>query len=278
MKKSLSKKEIANFELNLFLETLYEVHGLDFKNNAKPSLSRRLSILVKKYNKKSLSELIPLLLYKKNFNEEVIQYITVQHSNLFRDPLFFKKLKKRVFPTLKNLPQIKIWIAGCANGEEVYTLLILLQEAELLHKTEIYATDISKEALQSAASGILKKGIKKEDIENYNKAGGKYSLSNYFVVAYSKFKLKEELLSHVTFMEHNLAQDEEFISAHLILCRNVMIYFGQELQEKVLELFNKSLIANGYLGIGIDESLEFIQAAQVYKPLKKDMSIYKKGF
>jgi len=129
-----------------------------------------------------------------------------------------------------------VWIAGCANGEEVYTLLILLHEAELLHKTKIYATDISKEALESAKSGILKKGIKKEDIENYNKSGGKYSLSNYFVLAYSKFKLKEELLSHVTGMEHNLAQDKAFISTQLILCRNVMIYFNNELQERVLEL------------------------------------------
>ena len=278
MKKLLTKQEIEDLELALFLDTLCQVYGVDFKNNAKASLSRRLNILVKNQKKKSLSELIPLLLNTKNFNEVVIQHITVQHSNLFRDPIFFKKLKKLVFPALKKIPQIKVWIAGCANGEEVYTLLILLHEAELLHKTTIYATDISKQALENAKSGILKKGIKKEDIENYNNSGGKYSLSNYFVVAYSKFKLKEELLSHVTFMEHNLAQDKAFISTQLILCRNVMIYFNNELQERVLELFNDSLISNGYLGIGIDESLEFIKVAQNYKELKKDLSIYKKEF
>ena len=276
MEKLLSAQEIKDLELDVFLDTLCQVYGIDFKNNSKSSLSRRLDVLVKQQNKKNLSELIPLLLYTKNFNHLVVQHVTIQYSNLFRDPLFFKKLKKVVFPVLQKLPQIKIWVAGCANGEEVYTLLILLQEAELLHKTKIYATDISKEALKNAKSGILKKGIKKKDIENYNKAGGKFSLSNYFVVAYSKFKLKKELLSHVTFMEHDLAQDEEFISTQLILCRNVMIYFNQELQERVLTLFNKSLIINGYLGVGLDESLEFIQAAQGYQGVKKEMSIYKK--
>ena len=278
MKKLLSPKEIKSFELQLFLDTLCEVYGIDFKNNAKTSLIRRLESLVQKQNRENLSELIPLLLHTKNFNELVIEHVTIQHSNLFRDPLFFKKLKKFVFPILKVLPKITIWIAGCANGEEVYTLLILLKEAKLLDKTHIYATDISKTALSNAKSGVLKKGIKKEDIDNYNNAGGKYSLSNYFVVAYSKFKLKEELLSHVTFMEHNLAQDKEFASMQLILCRNVMIYFNYELQEKVLKLLNTSLMTNGYLGIGIDETLEFIQAAKGYKILNKDVSIYRKEF
>ena len=278
MKKLLSPKEIKSFELQLFLDTLCEVYGIDFKNNAKTSLIRRLESLVQKQNRENLSELIPLLLHTKNFNELVIEHVTIQHSNLFRDPLFFKKLKKFVFPILKVLPKITIWIAGCANGEEVYTLLILLKEAKLLDKTHIYATDISKTALSNAKSGVLKKGIKKEDIDNYNNAGGKYSLSNYFVVAYSKFKLKEELLSHVTFMEHNLAQDKGFASMQLILCRNVMIYFNYELQEKVLKLLNASLMMNGYLGIGIDETLEFIQAAKGYKILNKDVSIYRKEF
>jgi len=278
MNKLLSQEALKSFELKLFLDVLCEVYGIDFKNYASASLSRRLESLLKQEKKESLSELIPLLINEKNFNELVLKYVTIQHSNLFRDPLFFKKLKKLVFPALKHLPNIKIWIAGCANGEEVYTLLILLKEAKLLDKTQIYATDISQEALANVKSGVLKKGIKKEDIDNYNKSGGKYSLSNYFTLAYSKFKLKEELLSHVTFMEHNLAHDKAFITTQLILCRNVMIYFNQALHEKVLELFNESLITNGYLGIGIDETLEFTQAAKGYEELTKDVSIYKKEF
>jgi len=277
MEKLLSKREIEDLELELFLDTLCEVYGIDFKNNAKASLSRRLDALVKKKKKENLVELIPLLLYSQNFHNEVVEQVTVQYSNLFRDPIFFKKLKKKVFPQLEKLHKITIWIAGCANGEEIYTLLILLKEAGLLEKTKIYATDISAKALSHAKSGIVNNGVEKQDIDNYNQSGGKFSLSDYFTVAYSKFKLKEELLSHVVFKEHNLAQDESFSSTDLILCRNVMIYFNQALQEKVLQLFNSSLRKGGFLGIGMQESLAFIESAKGYKAIKKDVSIYYKG-
>jgi len=278
MNKLLSPLEIEQLELNLFLDTLCEVYGLDLKNNSQASLRRRLNSLVKNYKKERISELIPLILYNENFNDKVIGHITVQFSNLFRDPLFFKKLIKKIFPKFKDLSHINIWIAGCANGEEVYSLLILLKEAEFLDRVTLYATDISKDALTNAKSGILQKGIEKKDIDNYNLAGGKASLSDYFVVAYSKFKLKEELLSHVIFKEHDLAQDEAFIATELILCRNVMIYFSHQLQEKVLQLLNSSLVTHGYLGIGMQESLAFLESAKGYKALKKDISIYKKDF
>jgi len=276
MKQILSKKAIEKLELELFLDVLYKVYGIDFKHNSKASLRRRLNVLVFKYNKDNISELIPLLIHIPNFHNEVIQNVTVQCSNIFRDPLFFKKLKKKVFPYLQTFSEIDIWIAGCANGEEVYSLLILLQEANLLDKTRIYATDISETALENAKSGVLRNGIDSLDIDNYNKAGGKYSLSDYFVAGYSKFKLKNELLSHVVFEEHNLAQDGPFISAQLILCRNVMIYFEKELQERVLKLIDSSLISKGYLGIGMEENLNFIDSAKNYHQLKNGVSVYMK--
>ncbi len=277
MNKLLSKQEIKQLETDLFLDLLCRIYGIDLKDNTSATLGRRLDALVAKYQKKSLIDLMPLLLHEKNFDEKVIEVITIQYSYLFRNAFFFSSLRKETFKQLQGLEKIKIWIAGCANGEEVYSLLILLHEANLLEKTTVYATDISKQALENAQSGILQKEIKKEDIENYNNAGGKYSLSDYFSFAYSKYKLKENLLSNVVFKEHNLAQDKAFVKADMILCRNVMIYFNHELQERVIELFNNSLVDGGYLGIGIDESLEFLQSASAYKQISYDANIFQKA-
>jgi len=268
--------KVKELEVALFLEALYQVYGVDLKNNSKSSLTRRLNVLVMQQKKESISELIPLLIHKKKFYYEVINAVTVQCSNLFRDPQFFKKMKKKVFTYLQTFPKANIWIAGCANGEEIYSLLILLKEANLLHKVRVYATDLNTHALQIAKSGVLTKKIDSTDIDNYNKSGGMYSLSDYFVTGYGKYKLKDELLSNVVFEEHNLAQDGPFISAEFILCRNVMIYFNKELQERVVKLLDTSLVPNGYLGIGIDESLEFIRTAKHYKKIKDSISIYKK--
>ncbi len=276
MKKLLSKKEIKTLEKNIFLDTLCRLYGIDFKSNATATIERRLEVLVSKYGQKSIIDLVPYLFHEENFDEKVVEEITIQYSYLFRNAFFFSSLVKETFERLQHLPHITIWVAGCANGEEVYSLLILLHEAGLLQKTTIYATDISKKALSNAQSGILTKAITKEDIENYNEAGGKYSLSDYFSFAYSKYKLKEALLSHVIFQEHNLAQGEVLIQADMILCRNVMIYFSHELQERVIELFNNSLVDGGYLGIGIDESLEFLQSAKVYKQISYDANIFQK--
>jgi len=276
VKKLLSEKEIKQLEIDLFLDILCHLYGLDLKNNAPATIERRLNALVIKHKKKSIIDLLPLLIHKNNFYEDVIETITIQYSYLFRNSFFFLSLVTESFEMLHSLPKVKIWIAGCANGEEVYSLLILLHEANLLEKTTLYATDISKIALKNAQSGILQKEITKEDIENYNSAGGKYSLSDYFSYAYGKYKLKEELLSRVIFKEHNLAQDKSFVQADVILCRNVMIYFNLELQERVIELFNNSLVEGGYLGIGIDESLAFISNAHSYTSVSSDANIYKK--
>ena len=276
MKKLLSKQAIKTLEKEIFLDTLCRLYGVDLKSNASATIERRLDALVSKYEQKSIIDLVPYLVHEKNFDAKVIEEITIQYSYLFRNAFFFASLVKETFQALQHLPHITIWIAGCANGEEVYSLLILLYEAGLLEKTTLYATDISKKALANAQSGILNKAITKEDIEHYNVAGGKQSLSDYFSFAYSKYKLKETLLSHVVFKEHNLAQDKAFVQANMILCRNVMIYFNHELQERVIELFNNSLVDGGYLGIGIDESLEFLQSARVYKQISYDANIFQK--
>jgi len=270
--------ELQKYEYELFLEVLHDRYGIDLRGNSQASLQRRLHVLMDKYQKQTVSELIAPLLHDNNFYLELLDGITVQYSYLFRDPLFFKALQERVFPYLQTYGKVTIWIAGCANGEELYSILIILKELDLLDKVQLYATDINPKALEIAASGILSKELTAQDMQRYNQSGGLYSLSDYFVARYGKYKLKDELLSHVVFEEHNLAQDGPFITAELILCRNVMIYFKHELQEKVVKLLDDSLIPNGYLGIGIDESLEFLESAKHFKQLEKSVSIYKKSF
>ncbi len=263
-------------ELVLFLDALRLLHGYDLRNYAPEPLMRRVKSLMHEQRLASISELIPLLANEKTFGSHVINYLMVNVSSLFRDPDVFVQLKQQVFPYLKSYPQLSIWVAGCAEGFEAYSLAILLEEEGLLDKTHIFATDISHKVLKQAASGVLSTPLNSDDVKRYHQSLGQFSLSNYFVTAYGKQKLKQRLLSKISFEHHDLAQHSVFLSAQLVLCRNVLIYFDSSLKNKVVNLLWKSLVGNGYLTIGTKESIEFLDLNYSYSTIDKDTRIYKK--
>jgi len=270
-------KTAKEFELELVLQTLEKMYGFDLHSYTHSSVLRRLENYISMKGLEHISSLIPELIHQKIPVQHLIDYITIQHSELFRDVDFFKALRDEVLPYISSYPEVKIWVAGCANGEEVYSLCILLDEAGLLKKSVIYATDLSVSALNKAKTGILDANINSSDIRRYNESGGTKSLSEYFIKAYGHYKIKDTLLQNVVFEQHNLVQDGPFISAQLVLCRNVMIYFNKELKQRVVHLLKSSLAPHGYLGLGSEESLRYLDEENVFKQLGVNVSLYKKN-
>ncbi len=267
---------IENIEFDLFLEALRRLHGSDLTLYSRESLMRRVKHLMLEQKLDSISQLIPLLASDKRFCEYAISVLMVNVSSLFRDPHVFSQLKHLVFPYLESFPRLTIWVAGCAEGLEAYSLAILLAEENLLGRTRIFASDINSRALKQAASGVLSKPLDTDDVMRYNESRGTASLSDYFTTAYGKQKLKQELLSKITFEHHDLAQQPAFLSAQLVLCRNVLIYFKKELKGRVINVLSNSLENNGHLVIGTKESLDFLETQDSYNLLDSSARIYKK--
>ncbi|MFW5451773.1 MAG: CheR family methyltransferase [Methylophagaceae bacterium] len=269
-------KDTEQIELELFLEALLRFHHYDLKSYSRDSLLRRVKALMNEQRLGSISALIALLAHDEHFRIHAINYLTVNVSYLFRDPDVFAALKQSVFPYLTSFPRLSIWVAGCAEGLEAYSLAILLEEEGLLERSHIFATDINSKVLQQASSGVLSSPLNSDDVDRYNQSLGTASLSEYFVTAYGKQKLKQQLLSKITFEHHDLSQQPVFLSAQLILCRNVLIYFDKQLKEKVVDLLTESLEDNGHLVIGTKESIEFLNLEHDYLTIDKACNIYKK--
>ncbi|MBL4711786.1 MAG: protein-glutamate O-methyltransferase CheR [Gammaproteobacteria bacterium] len=265
-----------DFELDLFVQAIRKSIGVDLANYAKASLRRRVQQLVYKQNVSFISELLPPIIHDVTFAQFIINELTVNVSELFRNPDVFASLLKNVFPVLASYSRIDIWVAGCSCGEEAYSLVILLDEAGLLERTQIHATDINIDALCIANSGLLQRPLDRNTAQRYRMAGGNKSLANYFSSAYKETKLSERLLKHVSFNQHDLTQEQGFTSPQLIMCRNVMIYFNQTLQDKVLASFYANLIPNGFLVIGPKESLGQSLIANKLEIIDKDNRIYKR--
>ncbi|PCJ29257.1 MAG: chemotaxis protein CheR [Gammaproteobacteria bacterium] len=238
---------------------------------------RRVKSLVAKQRLNSISELIPLLAHDEDFRTQSLNHLMVNVSSLFRDPNVFAKLKQEVFPYLTSFARLSIWVAGCAEGLEAYSLAILLEEEGLLDRTQIYATDINSEVLKQAASGVLVDSLNADDALRYNESLGKSSLSDYFVTAYGKQKLKQELLAKISFEHHDLTQQAPFLNAQLVLCRNVLIYFDKTLKNKVVNTLWDSLDETGYLVIGTKESIEYLDIDYDYTVTDEKTRIYKKS-
>lgn len=266
---------LEEIEVDLFVEALHRRYGYDFRDYSRASLTRRVRNLALTFGAATISDLTARLLHAPERLEEAIAGLSVPVSEFFRDPHTFLTLKEKVFPLLASYPEINVWQAGCAHGEEVYSLAILLSEAGLYERTRIYATDISKAALARAREGIFPISDARDAARRYLAAGGSGSFSDYYHARYDLMKLDARLISRVTFHEHNLVTDGVFCEAHLILCRNVLIYFTTPLQDRVLHCFAQSLVRGGFLCVGTRENLEFSVARSQFLVVDASAQLYR---
>lgn len=253
---------IGDTELELLLNDLLEVHGYDFSEYARASLKRRVNRLIALDRFPSFAEFRYRLRSDVAYFQRFVEEVTVNVTEMFRDAPFFRTLRKEVLPVLATWPLIRIWHAGCATGEEVYSMAILLQEAGLLHKSLLYATDLNPDALDRARKGIFPLSQMKAHSENYVLSGGLRDFSQYYTARYEHAVFNRELSSKMIFATHNLVSDRSFNEFQLILCRNVMIYFDKLLQDRVLQLFDASLEPLGFLCLGSKENLRFSTVAR----------------
>ncbi|MFE3836229.1 CheR family methyltransferase [Pseudogemmobacter sonorensis] len=244
-------------EIDLFLEALNRRYHYDFRSYSRNSLMRRAEVARDRLNCRTISELQGRLLREPDVLHEVIDAMTVQVSDLFRDPSYYRALRDEVVAHLHTFPSLKVWVPGCANGEELYSLAILFAEEGLLERTMFYATEINRRALAKASSGVYDISRIPGFTANYQAAGGKSSLSDYYTAAYRGAAFQRELRARTLFSEHDLATDQVFAEVHLVSCRNVMIYFDETLQNRVVGLFAQSLVRGGFLGLGAHETLRF---------------------
>ncbi|MDO8607065.1 MAG: protein-glutamate O-methyltransferase CheR [Phaeospirillum sp.] len=268
---------IHSIELDLFIEAMTRRHGYDFSNYARASLKRRVAGLAQKLGFASVAELLPRLLYDGDLLPEILAGLSVPVTKMFRDPMVFKAMVETLLPMLATYPRLNIWQAGCATGEEVYSLAILLEEAGLLHKAQIYATDINDAALAKAEEGIFPAKMVEEHADNYLHAGGTRTLASHFSLGYGFAKVSGAIKDHISFAHHNLVSDGVFCEVNLVVCRNVLIYFDRHLQDRVLGLFETSLSRGGFLCLGSKENIAFSAAAPHFTPVNAALRLYKKS-
>jgi chemotaxis protein methyltransferase CheR len=267
--------DVEDIEVELFVRALKLRHGYDFTQYAPASLKRRVQNLVRTHHLRTISDLSTRLLHEDGFLPLVLEGLSVPVSEMFRDPRVFRTLREKVFPLLSSYSQINIWQAGCAHGQEVYSLAILLEEAGLYERTQIFATDFNANALAFAQEGIYPTRDVRDWSRNYQEAGGARSLADYYSARYEFIRLDPKLRRNVTFANHNLVSDRVFCEAHLILCRNVLIYFSNPLQDHVLTLFRDSLVRGGYLCLGTRENLRFAPSATAFAVVDAASRIYR---
>jgi len=268
--------ETFDIELQLLIDAIYYKYRFDFRAYALASLKRRLGIAMTRLGCQSLSQVQDLMLREPEVFTVLLDYLTVQVSEMFRDPDYYRMLRERVMPLLRTYPSLRIWVAGCSSGEEVYSLAILLREEALLDRTLIYATDINPQALQRAEAGVYDVARLAGFSENYRRAGGKASLSDYYVAAYDRAVFDRSLRRQVVFADHSLATDSVFAEVQLISCRNVLIYFNRELQDRALGLFREALGLRGFLGLGSKESLRFCAHAAAFEEIVPHQRVFQK--
>ncbi len=263
-------------ELRLLIDAIYHLYHYDFRSYAAASLRRRVKAAMTRFACRTVSQLQDRVIHEPEIFSALLDYLTVQVSDMFRDPSYFRALRERVLPLLRTYPSLKIWIAGCSAGEEAYSIAILLHEAGLLSRSLIYATDINPHTLQQAAAGVY-------DIEriagftvNHHASGSDTSLSDYYTAAYGRAVFNKSLKEHMVFSDHSLATDSVFAEMQLVSCRNVLIYFDRGLQERALRLFRDSLCRQGFLGLGSKESLRFSLQSDAFGEFAKDERIYQK--
>ncbi|PCK03820.1 MAG: chemotaxis protein CheR [Alteromonadaceae bacterium] len=272
----MDTKEIVDIEIDVLLEAIHRRYDYDFSKYARPSLNRRVQGFLMKEKLETPSQLIPNILRDKYLFDRFLAELSVTVTEFFRDPGFFNAVKETIFPILKTYPFFKIWHAGCATGEEVYSLAILLKEANLLGRARIYATDYNKQALSKAKSGVypIKKLV---DVESaYCDAGGNRRLTDYYTEADNEIKFNGSLQKDITFAYHNLVKDGVFGEMHMVICRNVLIYFDKDLRDHALTLFNNSLAKRGFICLGHKETLSYSVLHNEYNNLSGTNKIFRR--
>ncbi len=272
----MSDAENQKIEIDLLLQAISRKYGYDFRNYAKASIKRRIMNVLSSSGLKTISEMQHKLLYEKEFFETLLLKLSVNVTEMFRDPSFYRALRAEVIPQLKSRPFIKIWHAGCATGEEVYSMAILLKEENLYEKSWIYATDFNEQVLKKAREGIYPIDMLKKYSYNYQRAGGTASLADYYTARYDFVIMENSLKRNIVFSDHNLVTDGVFAETDLILCRNVLIYFDAKLQNHVFKLFRDSLSEQGFLCLGSKETVKFSEYADDFEDTVGKEKIYRK--
>jgi len=268
--------ELERIEIALLLEGIYRNYGFDFRSYAYASIRRRLWKRIEAEGLTTVSALQARVLHEPQLMEKLLLDLSINVTAMFRDPSFYHAFRKHVIPLLRTYPFIRLWHAGCATGEEVYSMAILLQEEGLYERARIYATDINEVVLQRAKEGIFPLDRMQEYTENYIAAGGKRSFSDYYIAKYDGALFSPSLTKNVVFSQHNLVTDRSFSEFNVILCRNVLIYFDKTLQARVLTLFYDSLATFGILALGSKESLRFSPYEECYEQINGPEKIYRK--
>jgi chemotaxis protein methyltransferase CheR len=263
-------------EIRLLLEAIYQQYQYDFRGYASASIRRRLNRAREKFECRTFSYLQERILREPEILPELLSYLTVQVSEMFRDPAYFKTIREKVVPYLRTYPSIKVWIAGCSAGEEVYSMAILFREEGLESRTMFYGTDINTKALKKAEKGLYPLDQIPLFTQNHRQSGGKSSLSDYYTADYGHAVFDKSLRERVVFSDHSLVSDAVFAEVQLISCRNVLIYFDRELQDRAVGVFRDSLSRKGFLGLGMKETLRFSQYATSFEEFAGEERIYQK--
>jgi chemotaxis protein methyltransferase CheR len=265
-----------DIELQLLVDAIYLKYHYDFRAYAGASLKRRLRMAMERFQCETLSQLQDRVLHEPDVFAALLDFLTVQVSEMFRDPEYFRAMRQQVVPLLRTYPSLKVWVAGCSTGEEAYSFAILLREEGLLARTLIYATDINAHALEKAEAGVYDLERIAGFTESHRKSGARRSLSDFYTAAYGRAVFDRSLNQHIVYSDHSLATDSVFAEVQLVSCRNVLIYFNRQLQGRVVGLFRDALCRKGFLGIGARESLRFSPHADAFVDFAREDRIFQK--
>ncbi|XMB85771.1 protein-glutamate O-methyltransferase CheR [Mycoplasmatota bacterium WC44] len=268
--------ELEEVDFKVLLEAIFDRYGYDFRKYNFAHVKRRLKRRLFFENMECISDLRKKIINDEEFFKIILHDLSINITEMFRYPLFFKEIREGVVPILKTYPSVRIWHAGCSTGEEVYSMAILLKEEGLLNRTKIFATDFNSDVLEVAKSGIYPIRDVKKWTRSYQDSGGKESFSKYYTARYNSVIFDSELVKNVTFSEHNLVHDKSFMEVHLVICRNVLIYFNSDLQTEVIELFYDSIKPGGFLGLGDKENVRASHLMSSFDVFSKSNKIFKK--
>jgi len=266
----------TDIELRMLVEAIYLKYSYDFRDYTGASQKRRVLHAMAEMGCATISQLQSKVLHEEAAFTQLLQFMTIPVTEMFRDPTYYAALREHVMPVLSTYPSLKIWVAGCSTGEEVLSMAILLKEEGLLERSIIYATDINPQALEKAKKGVYPLENMRAYTANYQAAGGKRAFSDYYTAAYNAALFDRTLTENVTFADHSLATDSVFAETQFISCRNVMIYFKKSLQERVFGLFHESLCHRGFLGLGSKESIDFSAYGPRFEPVVKRDRLFRK--